>query len=118
MVWLVLRFIRPRFHGVSGIRETPRLIVIRVELHHPFCLPEPQFRPRLGDSLDASPEQDRDRLRLFERINRIVADPEELQIRFAEAEPDHPVERRLHPRFQRHQPFRRRLRAASARWRD
>ena len=49
------------------------------------------------------------RLRLLERVNRVVADPDELEPGFVHAFLDHMVERVLHPGLERNQPFLRRL---------
>ena len=70
---------------------------------------EPEVRAGLLARLDARADQDLERLRLFERIDRVVADPDELERRLVHALADHMVERVLHPRLQRHQPLLRRL---------
>jgi hypothetical protein len=41
--------------------------------------PEPQLRPRLLARLDAGVDQDLQRLRLLERIDGVVADPNEFE---------------------------------------
>ena len=70
---------------------------------------KPQIRSRLLAGLDARADQDPQRLRLLERIDRVIADPDEFERRLAHALLDHMVERILHPRFERNQPFLRRL---------
>jgi hypothetical protein len=70
---------------------------------------QPQIRARLLAGLDARADQDLQRLRLLERVDRVVADPHEFEPRLVHAFVDYVVERVLHPRFQWHEPFLRRL---------
>jgi hypothetical protein len=71
--------------------------------------PKPQFRPRLLARLDAGGDQDLQRLRLLERIDRVVADRDEFEAGLVHADANHVVERVLDPRLERNQPLLRRL---------
>ena len=73
------------------------------------CRSEAQVRARLLARIDAGRDQDVERLRLFQRIDRVVADPHKLEPGLVHALPDHMVERVLDPRLERHKPFLRRL---------
>ena len=55
------------------------------------------------------------RLRLLERIDRVVADPDEFEAGLGHVVLDHKIERALHPGLERHEPFLRRLLAQSLR---
>ena len=91
--------------------------MIRIELRDSRRLRQPQLRPRLVARLHAGVDQDRNRLRLLQRIDRVVADPGEFEIGRLETNLHHPVERALHPGLQRHEPFLRRLHAQRLRGR-
>jgi hypothetical protein len=71
--------------------------------------PQSQIRARFLARLDARADQDLQRLRLLQRIDRVVADPDEFEPPLVHALPDHMVERVLHPGLERRQPFLRRL---------
>src|ERR1700722_8752766 len=58
--------------------------------------PEAEIRPRLLARLDPSAHENVERLRLFERIDRVVADPHKLEPGLVHALTDHIVERALH----------------------
>jgi hypothetical protein len=68
---------------------------------------------RLLGRLDAGAHQNLQRLRLLERIDRVVADPYGFEARLVHADANHVIERALHPRFQRNQPLLGRLLAQS-----
>jgi hypothetical protein len=70
---------------------------------------QPQIRPCLLARLDPRADQYLQCLRLLQRIDRVVADPDELEVGLFQMDLDDLVERGLDPRFQRHEPFLRRL---------
>jgi hypothetical protein len=85
-----LRLARYAAHGDDRAvrrRELPALVVVRVVLRHPLRDGRParrrkaQVRPRLLARLDAGADQDLQRLCLLERIDRVVADPDEFEAR-------------------------------------
>jgi hypothetical protein len=73
------------------------------------CRSEAQVRARLLARIDAGRDQDVERLRLLQRIDRVVADPHKLEPGLVHVLLDHVVEGVLHPRLERHEPFLRRL---------
>src|ERR1700733_8210620 len=75
----------------------------------PPCGPKPRSARASSRVFDPRADQDLQRLRLLQRIDRVVADPHKLEPGLVHALPDHMVERVLDPRLERHNPFLRRL---------
>src|ERR1700733_1344602 len=75
----------------------------------PPCGPKPRSARASSRVFDPRADQDLQRLRLLQRIDRVVADPHKLEPGLVHALPDHMVERVLDPRLERHKPFLRRL---------
>ncbi|HEY1944117.1 MAG TPA: hypothetical protein VGH40_18545, partial [Roseiarcus sp.] len=50
-----------------------------------------------GDRVDAGGDQDVERLRLLQRVDSVVADPDEFEVGRVEIDMDHLVERALDP---------------------
>jgi hypothetical protein len=59
--------------------------------------PEPQLGPRLVARLDAGRDKDVERLGLLQRIDGVVADPGELEVKLVHRDLDQVIERVLDP---------------------
>ena len=111
--------VRPFLSSTASVRrrEPPLLVVIRIELPQPAGVPAFPSPPSPSSARASSrvliPAETRmlQRLGLLQRVDRVVADPDEFEIRLAHADLDHPVERALDPGLQRHEAFLRRLQA-------
>src|SRR5208337_5239464 len=106
--------------NTAGIQSEPirRRIFVSVNLRLrplvPLSLdiaPQPQLRPRLLARLDAGRDEDLQRLSLLQRVDCVVADPDELRAGLAHADLNNLVERALHPGLERHEALLRRLQA-------
>ncbi len=84
-------------------RKTASLVVIVIILpqgrrrarRFPTPRPKPQVGPGFVARLDAGRHQDVGRLRLLQRVDGVVADPDEFEAGLVHADPDHMIERHL-----------------------
>ena len=87
------------------------LIELFQSYRQPLALPalrrQPQVRPRLLARLDAGGDQNVQRLRLLQRIDRVVADPDEFEIGRGDIDLCNIETRILDSRAQRRRPFQR-----------